>query len=697
MRYRQIVLLVTLLLIQNCCCYADEATSQTQQGDRLVAEYFADETAKLSESSLADIKTLDDWESQRDVFQLELREMLGLEPWPKRTELHPEVTGTLESDEFVVEKLHFQSLPGLYVTANLYRPKKVTGPLPAVLYVCGHGRVMSNGVSLGNKTHYQHHGEWFARNGYVCLTIDTIQLGEMEGVHHGTYRHGMWWWNNRGYTPAGVEAWNSIRAVDYLQSRPEVDPDRIGVTGRSGGGAYSWWAAALDERIKVAVPVAGITNLKNYVVDGCVEGHCDCMFMVNTYRWDYSKVAALVAPRPLLISNTDKDRIFPLDGVVDVYTKARRIYKLYGAESKIGLQITEGPHRDTQELRVHAFRWFNRFLKNDESLITTVATPFFEPTELKVFEELPGDERVTTIQETFVAKVSASALPGTRDEFQKLSQDWMKSLKEKCFRGWPELDSASLHTKIIAETEQDSSRIRAIEYTSQSPYRLTMFVVEPARTDSTVDSDDGASTPVTVRVLDQPTWEQVSPALAHVFPEIVTTGEADAEAWKSLQASLQGSTCVFVAPRGVGLTQWSTDEKTRTHIRRRFMLLGQTAASMQIYDVRRALQAMAGIDALSGRTRNLAGTGDAAAWSLYASLFEDHIADLTLVDLPTRNRDAPDILNVSRYVEMPQVVMLAADRVEQLKIEASGKELAQWKSTSWPDFCDDIVVVDDAK
>ena len=69
--------------------------------------------------------------------------------------------------------------------------------------------------------------------------------------------------------------------------------NRIGVTGRSGGGAYSWWIATLDERIKAAAPVAGITDLQNHVVDGVAEGHCDCMFQVNTYRWDFAQVAAL--------------------------------------------------------------------------------------------------------------------------------------------------------------------------------------------------------------------------------------------------------------------------------------------------------------------------------------------------------------------------------------------------------------------
>src|SRR5439155_1435406 len=82
---------------------------------------------------------------------------------------------------------------------------------------------------------------------------------------------GRWWWASRGYTPAGVEAWNGIRALDYLETRPEVDRSRIGITGRSGGGAYSWWIAALDDRIKVAVPTAGITTLKNHILDGAID------------------------------------------------------------------------------------------------------------------------------------------------------------------------------------------------------------------------------------------------------------------------------------------------------------------------------------------------------------------------------------------------------------------------------------------
>lgn len=335
--------------------------------------------------------------------------------------------GQVERDEFTVEKLYFQASPHLYVTANLYVPKNLSKPVPAILYACGHSRVVTNGVSFGNKTGYQHHGAWFARNGFMCLVIDSLQLGEIEGLHHGTHNLGQWWWNSRGYTPAGVEAWFGVRALDYLCSRPEVDKERIGMTGRSGGGSYSWTVAALDERVKVVCPVAGITDLQNQVVDGCVEGHCDCMFFLNSYRWDFPQVAALIAPRPLLIGNSDKDKIFPLDGVVRLHEKVRRIYELYGAKDKLGLLITEGPHADTQDLQVPVFRWFNRFLKSEAPLIEMAAKKLFEPAQLKVFDQLPADEVNTNIQSVFVARGKSL----TAGEAEQQRESLLVTLKEK--------------------------------------------------------------------------------------------------------------------------------------------------------------------------------------------------------------------------------------------------------------------------
>ena len=197
------------------------------------------------------------------------------------------------------------------------------------MYVCGH----TDRGRDGNKTAYQDHGFWFANNGYVCIVLDTLQLGEIPGVHHGTY-------GRRippallvallGYSPAAVECWNGVRAIDYLLTRPDVDPDKIGVTGISGGGAATFWIAAADERVKVAVPVSGMSDLEIYVKNKVINGHCDCMFLYNTYQWDWTTIAALVAPRPLLFANRDKDPIFPMDGNRRIIAKLHKIYTMYG-------------------------------------------------------------------------------------------------------------------------------------------------------------------------------------------------------------------------------------------------------------------------------------------------------------------------------------------------------------------------------
>src|SRR5262249_33168058 len=161
----------------------------------------------------------EDWERRKPEQRRQLLDMLGLWPLPPRTDLHATVTGRVETEHFTVENLHFQSVPGLYVTANLYLPKEAKTPAPAVLYVFGHSPVVGNAVPYGNKVAYQNHAAWYASHGYVCLVVDTLQLGEVPGLHHGTHHLNLWWWHSLGYTPAGIECWNAMRAIDYLQSR----------------------------------------------------------------------------------------------------------------------------------------------------------------------------------------------------------------------------------------------------------------------------------------------------------------------------------------------------------------------------------------------------------------------------------------------------------------------------------------------
>jgi dienelactone hydrolase len=657
-RYRLCAVILAGGVLAGSATWAREISNATP-ADRQLAEYFQSETKKLQDRCLSDIKTLDEWKTKRPVYRQQLLEMLGLDPLPEKTPLKATATGTTEHEKFTVERLYYQSMPGLYVTGNLYIPKGLSKPVPAILYVCGHGNVKKDGISYGAKVSYQHHGEWFARHGYLCLTIDTLQLGEIEGIHHGTYRYNMWWWNCRGYTPAGIEAWNCVRALDYLQTRKEVDPDRIGVTGRSGGGAYSWWIAAIDERIKVAVPVAGITDLQNHVVDGCVEGHCDCMFIVNTYRWDYPLVAALVAPRPLLLSNSDKDTIFPLDGVMRVHEKVRRIYKLYGAEQNLGVHITEGPHKDTQELRVHAFTWFNRFLKNETGLIDSPAVPLLQPQQLRVFDKLPEDQLNTKIQETFVPMASQCSAPESKEQWTALRDGWMKALREKAFRGWPaEREAGPLDVDQVFTTEKDGVRFTAYDFNSQPHVRLRLFL---AGLTDLVDPKG-----VTLVVLDDAAWTQWLSGMRVQFEDRLGTyhlPEADPSGLEALRGMLktEHGLFAFLCPRGIGATAWTGDEKKQTQIRRRFMLLGQTLDGMRVWDVHRTIQALGQIPEVRGMTPAILARGTMAGVALYASLFDPQVARLDLMDLPATHRDGPIFLNVLRFLDIPQAVALAAE------------------------------------
>lgn len=643
-----------LVLIVIATAIASQAQDQSLSENPEPAAYFEAQVSSLErQNELTRFKTLADWQAAKPALREELFDMLGLSPRPEKTPLQSETSATTEETEFIVERIHFQSLPGLYVTGNLYLPRKIDGPLPTILYVCGHGKVKKDDVSFGNKTHYQYHGAWFARNGYACLTIDTLQLGEIEGFHHGTYNLDRWWWNSRGYTPAGVEAWNCIRAVDYLESRPEVDPSRLGVTGRSGGGAYSWWVAALDDRIQCAVPVAGITSLRDHVVNGCVEGHCDCMYMVNTFRWDFAKVAALVAPRPLLISNTDKDTIFPLEGVIDIHRQVRHIYKLYDAEERLGLQITEGPHADTQELHIHAFRWFNRFFKQDTAMIEKTATKFFEPEQLKVFAQLPSDELNTKIDQTFVPSAELPPIEDVLKDPTAWYEDRISKLRQRCFREWPDNDP---DWKPSTETQIET--LPAGQLSVSHPEELQRIRIH-------FESEPHVASYLEVLMTKAQTLETISDATM-----FVTDGDF-AYAFKQTSpgdSSPAESQC-FVAftPRGVGPHAWRGNEAKQRQIRRRFQLIGTTADAERIWDIRRAIQVLRQVCPSLKTPPKVEGEQPFfkqhfGQLVLLATLFETPPPTLKLGSTANDATQWPDVLNLTRTISPQELVALAAFR-----------------------------------
>lgn len=684
-------LLFLLSTVAICVAEFSDIPTKPTPGDAMLAQYFEIETRRVTNRSLASIKNADDWNLQKSTYRRQLFEMLGLQPLPARSDLKAEVTGSTEREGVIVENILFQSRPGLYVTANFYRPAEQDGPLPTILYVCGHGRVKIDGVSYGNKVNYQHHGTWFAKNGYTCLTIDTLQLGEIEAIHHGTHNLNRWWWNSRGYTPAGVEAWNEIRALDYLETRDEVDKEKFGVTGRSGGGASTFWVAALDDRIKVAAPVAGITSMKNHVVDGCVEGHCDCMFMLNTYRWDFPILSALIAPRPQLILNTDNDRIFPLDGVVDVYSKARSIYKMLDHETNLGLAIYEGPHKDTQPLRVPAFHWFERHLKGkkiDHEMENTVAPKIFEPAELKVLKETPGNERNTIIDDYFTQRVPRKQqVPESLDDWNAQHALTLSRLKSKSFRGWP-ANPGELSATVDTQRSKEGLTLSVHSFNSQAAVRLPFYVIHNEK----LKPEDLEL--LVLNVLDEEGWNDFLESTGASFFESLPDEELpdlNTDRFKEERDMLLNRKwgMVYFPPRGIGPTAWTTDPKEQIHIRRRFALLGQTLDGMRVWDIRRSISALRSFEGMQKPQLWIQAKGNMAGNALYASIFEKDIHRLDLHQLPASHRDGPTYLNVLRFTDIPQVTAMAAQS-SQIRIYSDEKKEFQYvtdavKRYEWPE------------
>lgn len=613
-------------------------TDDGQPGDAMIQAHLARLADRLHATFLDGVESDDDWDRLRPRFKDEYLFMLGLSPMPEKTPLQATVTGTVDGLGYHIAKLHYQSVPGLYVTASLYRPSdnREGDRLPAVLYVCGHTDMGRD----GNKAAYQSHGIWLARHGYVCLVVDTLQLGEIAGVHHGTYREGRWWWHSRGYTPAGVECWNGVRGIDYLVSRPDVDPDRIAVTGISGGGAATYWIAAADDRVKVAVPVSGMADLPAYVNHRVINGHCDCMFLDNTFEWPWLRIAGLIAPRPLLYVNSDQDAIFPMDANQRNINRLERLYSRFGAGDRVDAVVSIGGHAYRRDIREAAYRFLNTYLKNDPRPITDSETdvaselgrqPHYpiDPERLRVFPtdaDIPDDQKNTTIDRTFVplAKVE---LP-EEEEFEPWKDRLLSDLRRLTFHAFPD-------------------RI--------DPARPLPRPGDAART--WVETEPGIAVPLLQVAGPEAEGEAKQIIL------IITASDSAALGAEPFRGQFEDGDAAFVLqPRGIGPTAW-TRKNPPNYVERAHVLLGRTVDSERVRDIAasaRYLRSKSGEDV----PVIVAGTGASGVLGAYAALVEPDITGVVLIDPPASHmdEDAPPLLNVLRVLDIPEALGLLAPR-----------------------------------
>ena len=295
-----------------------------------------------------------------------------------KSSLNPQIFGKIERDDYTVEKVYFESYPGFFCTGNLYRPRGKDGPFPAIVSPHGHwarGRLenIERGSIPGRCIN-------FAKQGYIIFSYDMVGYNDSgQQVDHRSFPNGeseaIW-----GISLLGLQLQNAIRSIDFLQTLPDVDPDRIACTGASGGGTQTFMLMAIDDRIKVSAPVN--------MISAHMQGGCLCENAPNL-RLDFSniEIGAMMAPRPLLLVSATGD--WTKDTPDVEYPAIRSIYQHFGATDKIHQVQIDAEHNYNKASREAVYQWFAKWLleNQDSSELTEVDFTVESDEDLLVFHD----------------------------------------------------------------------------------------------------------------------------------------------------------------------------------------------------------------------------------------------------------------------------------------------------------------------
>lgn len=317
------------------------------------------------EDVIKNLKTKEDIQKHILFVREKLKKIFG--GFPPKTPLKTEMVGKIEHEKYFIEKIIYQSCPNFHVTANLYVPKNVDFPVPGILFPCGH---TYNGKA---DKKYSKLCIGLAKRGYVVLTYDPISQGErlqylnssnQPELGYGVYEHckigNLLYLISENF--ASYYVWDGIRGLDYLCNRKEVDETKLGCVGNSGGGTATTYIAALDDRIKVAVPSCFITSLYKRINTRVTADPEQNFVDILKYGIDHSDILLLFAPKPLQI-NAAKHDFFPIEGTYKVFEELKYFYNIFDAKEKINLIVSDSSHGLNRDLREGMYNWLDKWLK----------------------------------------------------------------------------------------------------------------------------------------------------------------------------------------------------------------------------------------------------------------------------------------------------------------------------------------------
>lgn len=553
----------------------------------------------------ANLKSADDWRKRIAEARSALDAVAG--PFPERTPLNPRILGTVKKDGFTIEKVVFESIPGFYVTSCLFIPERRDARAPAVLFVSGHTD------EAFRHPRYQQVVLNLVAKGFVVLAMDPVGQGERmqyydPGVRRSlvggpTAEHSYFGRQCflTGASAARYFTWDGIRAIDYLTSRPEVDPARIGVTGTSGGGTQTAYVAAMDERVAAAAPSCYITSLRR-LLESIGPQDAEQNFNLGLLHLiDHADLLEARAPRATLIVSTTRD-FFSIQGARETFGEVKIAFEALGAGDKLGMFEDDFDHGYTRKTREAIYGFFQKALANPGS-----------PSEVEVRFLPPEDITVTRTGQVSDSLGGQSVFSINRAEADRL----IARLEESRSRVADHLARVKQESKRLsgfAEPNEPSESIFRGRY-ARSGYHIEMYVLQ---------GEGAGPLPVLLMVPDRTAGRTAVLCLHPQGKSAVTTPGGDAE-----QLVKQGYAVLAPDLSGTGELGRATDASAFLGVQ-----TGRTIVGIRAEEIVRCVRFLAAHRDVAGAGICALAFGEMSIPLLHAAVMDDSIARIALIEPP---------------------------------------------------------------
>jgi len=609
----------------------------------MVLDYYVEKVKEIRQKRAERLKAICTRE-QAEQYRQEVSRIIreAFLPWPEKTDLNARITGVLKTRDYTIEKILFESRPGCLVSANLYLPGKIKEPVPGILGCCGHSK---EGKA---EPRYQQFCQLLVQAGFAVLIYDPWHQGERNQYlslpKKEPTRTGLCFGHNMigkqleliGEFFGAWRAWDGIRALDYLVSRPEVDSSRLGITGNSGGGTMTSWLWPLEERFKMAAPSCFVTtflaNLENEL-PADAEQYPPGVVGSGLEMADFFLARA---PHPVLLLGQKYD-YFDRRGLAESFAEIKKFYEIYEAGEKVQLFIGDHPHGYYPENQQAMVSFFARHaglpepgkariqVRKPEKLWATVAGQV----------NLMGSRQITELIKEKAEKIAACRKSLSREEMFSLLRRLLCLPEEKKVAHYrnlrPQKIGKNLVSRYAVETERN---VRAILYKA---------TVAPEKA-FTLDVEE---------------------KIYLHLPHIGSAEELNHRIYSRYLKSLHPLYLLDV--RGLGESMPNSEEDFFHPYGMDYMyhgyglLLGESYLGRRVYDVLRTLDLLT---FLGAKQIMLSGRGQGSILAVFASLINPGVKKLTLINAPldflswTQNQvvrwpSASFLRNVLLYLDLP--------------------------------------------